>query len=138
MSPADVVRRLYAGYNEHDAQAVGHLYHVDGVHCDVANGQRKDGQAAIMAGLKKFFGWFPDVHWATELVSGEKNGVIAVTYRMTATLQSSMGPVQPRGQSIALRGAHVLCVRDGLISSSEDYWDASTFHKQLNTPKGDR
>jgi steroid delta-isomerase-like uncharacterized protein len=136
MSPDNVVRRLYAAYNEHDVQAVGHLYHVDGVHCDVANGQRKDGRTAIMAGLNKFFVWFPDVHWAVELVSGENNGVIAATYRMAATLQSSMGPVQPRGQSIVLRGAHVLHVRDGLISSSEDYWDAMTFQKQLNTPNG--
>jgi ketosteroid isomerase-like protein len=43
-----------------------------------------------------------------------------------------MGPVAPRGQKISLRGVHVLDLRDGLITRSEDYWDAASFQRQLN------
>lgn len=136
VSLSEVAEKLYTAYNGHDPEAVGRLYHVDGVHEDIAHGAPKYGRAAIVEGLLKFFGWFPDAHWDPQALSGENDGVIAVTYRLTATLQSEMGPVQPRGQSILLRGVHVLRVRNRLISSSEDYWDALTFQRQLKSPDG--
>jgi hypothetical protein len=55
-----------------------------------------------------------------------------VTYLLTASLQSQMGPVAPRDQKISLRGVHVLELCNGLIRRSEDYWDAASFQRQLN------
>jgi hypothetical protein len=95
-------------------------------------GHSKVGQTAIADGLQKFFGWFPDAHWAPNLQVGDSFGSVTITYLLTATLQAQMGRTIARGQRISLRGAHVLHVRGRLIHSSEDYWDAATFQKQLN------
>jgi len=123
---------LYGAYNLHDAVAVAELYHADGTHEDIAMGHSKVGQTAIADGLQKFFGWFPDAHWAPYLQVGGSFGSVTITYLLTATLQAQMGRTIARGQRISLRGAHVLHVRGRLIHSSEDYWDAATFQKQLN------
>lgn len=132
MKPLQLVETLYAAYNAHDAAAVGKLYHPDGEHEDIAHGKPKRGADAIIAGLKTFFGWFPDAHWERRSVIGGSDDLVAITYVLSATLQSQMGPVAPCGQRIQLKGAHVLLVRDGLIQRSEDYWDASTFQRQLS------
>lgn len=54
---------LYAAYNSHDLEKVASLYEIDGVHQDIAMGHQVVGGEAIAAGLKKFFGWFPDARW---------------------------------------------------------------------------
>lgn len=123
---------LYAAYNSHDLEKVASLYEIDGVHQDIAMGHQVVGGEAIAAGLKKFFGWFPDARWEPLRQMCDADGSIVVTYRLTGTLQVQMGPVIPTGQKISLRGAHVLFLRRGRILSSEDYWDGATFQKQLN------
>jgi hypothetical protein len=67
---------------------------------------------------------------------GNSDGRVAVTYLLTATLQAQMGPVPAYGQKISLRGVHVMHQQGGLIRGSEDYWDATTFQRQLNNIKG--
>ena len=123
---------LYDAYNRHDAAAVAKLYDADGTHEDIPMGHSKVGQTAIADGLQKFFGWFPDAHWAPYVRIADPFGSVTITYLLTATLQAKMGCTIARVQRISLRGAHVLHVRGRLIHSSEDYWDAATFQKQLN------
>jgi len=123
---------LYDAYNRHDAAAIAGLYDADGTHEDMAMGRSKVGQAAIVDGLQKFFGWFPDAHWAPREQIADPFGSVTITYLLTATLQAQMGRTIARGQRISLRGFHVLHVRGRLIHRSEDYWDAATFQKQLN------
>ena len=55
---------LYDAYNRHDAAAVAKLCDADGTHEDIAMGHSRVGQTTIADGLEKFFGWFPDAHWA--------------------------------------------------------------------------
>lgn len=123
---------LYGAYNRHDAAAVAGLYDANGTHEDMAMGHPKVGQAAIVDGLQKFFGWFPDAHWTPQEQLEDPFGSVTITYLLAATLQAQMGRTIARGQRISLRGFHVLHVRGRLIHRSEDYWDAATFQKQLN------
>ena len=123
--------RLYAAYNRHDLASVAELYAQDATHEDVAHGRPKYGVNAIIEGLQRFLGWFPDAHWQPDIAIVDHNGLTAVPYLMTASLQSQMGPIGPKGQKISLRGIHVLHLNDGLIQRSEDYWDSATFQKQL-------
>lgn len=123
---------LYDAYNSHDVEMVAALYDRDGAHQDIAMGHQVVGVKAIAAGLKKFFGWFPDAKWEPVRQLSDSDVSTVVTYRMTGTLQAQMGPVTPTGQKISLRGAHVLFLQRGRILSSEDYWNAATFQKQLN------
>lgn len=124
--------RLYDAYNRHDPASVAQLYAADGTHEDIARCRPTTGPDEIAAGLGKFFGWFPDAVWEPRSEILDADGREAVTYLLTATLQTQMGPVVPRGQKISLRGVLVLEWRNGLISRSEDYWDAASFQRQLN------
>lgn len=123
---------LYGAYNCHDTKAVAALYDVNATHQDIAMGHSKSGADAIAAGLEKFLVWFPDARWEPRLQISDPSGSLTVTYFLTATLGTQMGKIIARGQRISLRGAHVLQVHEGLIHSSEDYWDAATFQRQLN------
>jgi steroid delta-isomerase-like uncharacterized protein len=125
--------RLYDAYNRHDPAAVAQLYAVDGTHEDIAQGRPKSGPEAIADGLRKFFGWFPDAHWEPHFQIADPSGPVAVTYLLTGALRAQMGPVAACGQKISLRGVHVLHLHGGLIRRSEDYWDATTFQRQLNS-----
>ncbi|VIO66597.1 hypothetical protein CI1B_17190 [Bradyrhizobium ivorense] len=126
---------LYRAYNDHDPAAVARLYASDATHEDVAQGKPKRGPAEIANGLSKFFSWFPDAHWAAQAQITDPSGSVAITYLMTATLRGQMGPILPRGQRVSLQGVHVLHTGEGVILSSRDYWDATTFQRQLNTPQ---
>jgi steroid delta-isomerase-like uncharacterized protein len=128
----ELPRRLYAAYNDHDPSAVAHLYAPHATHEDVAHGRPRSGPEAIAAGLRLFFGWFPDAHWQPAFQIGDGPDRVAIPYRLTASLQAQMGPIAPRGQAISLRGVQVLEIEDGRIGRSVDYWDAATFQRQLN------
>jgi aromatic ring hydroxylase len=108
---------LYGAYNRHDAAAVAELYDANGTHEDIALGHSKVGQTAIADGLQKFFGWFPDAHWAPHVQIADPFGSVTITYLLSATLQAQMGRTIARGQRISLRGAHVLHVRGGSFTA---------------------
>lgn len=121
---------LYAAYNAHSIGDVRRLYADDAVHDDVPIGHPRHGAEEISEGLGRFFEWFPDANWqVSDLIVGD--AVVASTYVLTASLQSEFHGIPARGQTIRLRGVHVLHLRDGLIERSEDYWDAKTFEKQI-------
>jgi steroid delta-isomerase-like uncharacterized protein len=128
----ELPRRLYAAYNDHDPSAVARLYAPDATHEDVAHGRPRSGPDAIAAGLRVFFGWFPDAFWQPALQIDDGRGRLAITYRLTASLKAQMGAIAPRGQTISLRGVQVLEIENGRIGRSVDYWDAATFQRQLN------
>jgi steroid delta-isomerase-like uncharacterized protein len=132
MKIAGIAGKLYDAYNRHDPAGAAKLYAANATHEDIAQGRPKTGPDDIAAGLGKFFGWFPDAHWEPQSAIVGADGREASTYLLTATLQAPMGPVAARGQKIALRGVHFLELRDGLITRSEDYWDAASFQRQLN------
>ena len=132
MNLKGIAGALYDAYNRRDFGTVASLYEIDGAHQDIAMGHQVVGGEAIATGLKKFFAWFPDANWEPLRQMCDADGSTVVTYRLTGTLQAQMGPVIPTGQKISLRGVHVLFLRQDRIVSSEDYWDAATFQKQLN------
>ncbi|GAA3811607.1 ester cyclase [Streptomyces chiangmaiensis] len=125
--------RLYEAYNHHDPLAVARLYDAGATHEEIAQGSSRQGPEAIADGLRRFFQWFPDAHWQPQTQITDPNGPVAITYLLTATLQAPMGPLAARGQRLSLRGVHVLHLGGELIRGSADYWDAATFHRQMNT-----
>jgi predicted ester cyclase len=126
--------RLYEAYNHHDPLAAARLYDTGARHEEIAQGGSRQGPEAIADGLRHFFHWFPDAHWEPQTHITDPGGPVAIAYLLTATLQAPMGPLVARGQRLSLRGAHVLHLRGDLIRGSEDYWDAATFHRQMNHP----
>lgn len=125
-----LVDRLYEAYNAQDAAAAAELYAPDGRHVEIATGGERTGPDAIREGLEGFLRSFPDAHWAPQerIVAGS---AAAVTYVLTGTLQAKLGPFEPAGQRLELRGVHLVRERDGAIAACEDYWDAGSFGRQM-------
>lgn len=122
---------LYEAYNRHLSDTAAALYAADGRHEEVAQGQTRESREAIAEGLRRFFEAFPDARWEErEVVDGDK--IVAVTYVLTGTLRSALGPISAREQRLELQGVHVLWSSDGLLERTADYWDMSTFLRQMN------
>ena len=128
---------LYGAYNEHRPAEAAALYRPDGRHVEIAQGNERSGREAIREGLERFFEAFPDARWETRerIVAGN---LAAVTYLLTGSLQGRLGPFEPSGQRLELRGVHVFRTVDGLIEVCEDYWDSGTFGRQMREEGGER
>ena len=127
-----LVSAFYAAHNAGDVEAAAALYAPAGRHLEVATGRRGEGPVQIGAGLAGFLRAFPDARWE-EQVRVVADGCAAVTYLLTGTLQEGLGPFEPAGQNLELRGVHVLEIGPAGIVSCEDYWDAATFGRQMGS-----
>ncbi|RJF69935.1 nuclear transport factor 2 family protein [Rhodopseudomonas palustris] len=121
----DIARQLYAAYDDHDAEAIERLYHADATHDEIAQQRSKRGAGEIAAGMQKLFGWLPDVRWQIGSIVAGQEGTVAVAYEMRATAPG-------KGSSVSLRGVQLITIDAGRIRHSEDYWDATTFQRQIS------
>lgn len=122
-----VTDELYAAYNRHDAVAVADLYQPDATHHERAQGKEVHGAEAIADGLRRLFAYLPDARWQPRTQIRDPDGAVAITYLLTAL-----------GRQVRLHGVHVLHLEGDRIRRSEDYWDAATFHRQINhAPEGE-
>ncbi|MEA2292136.1 MAG: hypothetical protein QOF17_1156 [Solirubrobacteraceae bacterium] len=128
--PAATIEAFYAAYNRADADAAAALYAPDGRHVETAQGRVATGREEVAAGLRHFLESFPDARWAPErtIVDGDH---AAVPYVLTGTLRKRLGPFEPAGQALELRGVHLFTLGGGSIRATEDVWDSGTFARQM-------
>lgn len=127
---AEVVTAFYAAYAGRDARAAAALYADGGTHEEIATGKSSAGRSEIEQGLASFLGAFPDAEWETGEPFLREDGA-AIPYTLRGTLAGRLGPFEGAGQRLELRGVHILEIRNGQITSSADYWDGSTFARQM-------
>lgn len=135
MSAGELLDEFYSAYNSGDAARAAALYGSHGAHVEIAQGAERRGPD-IEEGLRRFIDSFPDARWEprSRCLSGER---AAVAYTLTGTLSGSrLGPFEPRGQKLSLRGVHMFELASGRIQRSEDYWDAASFGRQMRNPAG--
>lgn len=130
LTEAEILESLFQAYDAHDLERVGALYAADATHVDIAAGRPKQGRAGIVAGLASFFTGFPDARWAVS-ASATSGGRAFGQYVLSGTLQTDLWSFDAGGQRLELGGVLVLHCTNGLISRSEDYWDAGTFRRQM-------
>jgi steroid delta-isomerase-like uncharacterized protein len=128
--PQAILEAFYDAYNRGEPDSAVALYAPDATHSDVAQGRSASGRDAIASGLRHFLESFPDARWETErrIIDGAD---AAVAYRLTGTLQAQLGPFEPNGQKLDLRGVHVFRFGADGIVATEDYWDSGTFGRQM-------
>lgn len=124
------VTALYAAYDARDPEAAAAAYAAGGQHREIATGSERTGFDAIRDGFAGFLSAFPDARWERRaVIIGD--GEAAVTYTLTGTLQGHLGPFEPNGQRLELRGVHVIHAPGGRIELCEDYWDTGSFERQM-------
>ena len=126
----ELIDAFYAAYDARDPAAAAALYAEDGEHREVAQGSVRSGRAQIASGLERFLEAFPDARWRVRSSLVEPRRA-AVAYELTGTLNAQLGPFEPRGQRLELRGVHLFELGDGLVRVSEDYWDSGSFARQM-------
>ena len=126
----NLVSALYAAYNAADADVAAGLYAPAGRHLEMATGSQRAGRIEVRDGLAVFLAAFADARWE-ERVRVVAEGRAAVSYLLTGTLHTRLGPFEPDGQRLELPGIHLLQFSAEGIVRCEDYWDAATFGRQM-------
>jgi steroid delta-isomerase-like uncharacterized protein len=126
----DVVNRFWAAYNAHDVDTAVALYTPDATHHEVAQNKRTQGADEIGSGLARFLESFPDARWEERqrIVSGDGG---AIAYRLTGHLAAPLGPFRTPGRALDLEGTLLIEAGGGRITATADYWDATTFGRQM-------
>jgi steroid delta-isomerase-like uncharacterized protein len=130
LTETEILEALFQAYDAHDLERVASLYAADAIHVDIAAGRPKQGRDRIARGLASFFSGFPDARWAAS-ATATGGGRAFGQYVVTGTLQRDLWSFNAFGQQLQLGGVLVLHCVNGLITRSEDYWDAGTFRRQM-------
>ena len=121
---------FYAAYNGHDSAAAASLYGPDGKHLEVAQDRVVEGSAALQETLEHFFKCFPDANWTPHTLVAESDRA-AVAYVLTGTLEAPLGPFEPNGLQLCIKGVHLFHTSPLEILETADYWDSGTFARQM-------
>ena len=129
-----LVSELYAAWSLHRPEAIEAIFTDDAVYEDVAAGQRHNGKKAIKEFLCATFAWAPD--FRVNMLSLTIGNDSAATEWISEGIQTGpIGDLPASGNGFRLRGASILTFRDGKIANVTDYYDMTTFKRQLGEPE---
>ena len=129
-----LVSELYAAWSLHRPEAIDAIFTDDAVYEDVAAGQRHNGKKAIKEFLCATFAWAPD--FRVNMLSLTIGNDSAATEWISEGIQTGpIGDLPASGNGFRLRGASILTFRDGKIANVTDYYDMTTFKRQLGEPE---
>jgi steroid delta-isomerase-like uncharacterized protein len=125
-----LVSELYAAWSLHRPEAIDAIFTDDAVYEDVAAGQRHNGKKTIKEFLSATFAWAPD--FRVNMLSLTIGNDSAATEWISEGIQTGpIGDLPASGNGFRLRGASILTFRDGKIANVTDYYDMTTFKRQL-------
>jgi len=125
-----LVSELYAAWSLHRPEAIDTIFTDDAVYEDVAAGQRHNGKKAIKEFLCATFAWAPD--FRVNMLSLTIGNDSAATEWISEGIQTGpIGDLPASGNGFRLRGASILTFREGKIANVTDYYDMTTFKRQL-------
>ena len=128
-----LVSELYAAWSLHRPEAIDAIFTDDAVYEDVAAGQRHNGKKAIKEFFCATFAWAPD--FRVNMLSLTIGNDSAATEWISEGIQTGpIGDLPASGNGFRLRGASILTFRDGKIANVTDYYDMTTFKRQLGEP----
>jgi len=121
-----IVDKFVAAWNSHSPDKMLPVFTDDVVYEDVAFGEVSHGQAELRKFAVEEFEGVPDLE--LKLVRASiNNGHGTIEWTFTGTDKG----VYKTGKKFTVRGVSVVDVRDGKISRSLDFYDASTIMRQV-------
>jgi ketosteroid isomerase-like protein len=107
-----LIERLFAAFNRHDAEGVGACMTEDVVFDAAVGtevyGTRTTGRSAVAAGFAKTFKDLPDVRWDDVTSYPGAGDFVTTTWVMRAT--------RPDGLRLEVEGVDLFTLRDGLVA----------------------
>ena len=106
------------------------LFTEDCVYEDVTFGVLNHGKGELRAFAEGIFAAFPDfrIELKSQFVAGERG---AMEWVMAATHEGDMQGMPATHKKFSVRGATVVDLDGTKIRRNSDYWDLSTFLKQI-------
>jgi steroid delta-isomerase-like uncharacterized protein len=132
---SDLMRRWYAAWNGHDADAISALMTDDVVYEDPgATEPLTHDRGPVVEWARTAFRAVPDMHlelleeWASPV-----DAVIATYFRFTATLTGPLDPpgIAPTNQRLDFYGMDRNEIRDGRIARHQIFWDIAERYRIL-------
>lgn len=129
----DIVKAYVAAWNAHDIDKAGSYFADDVTYYDASVGVPVEGKAdATTKVVASFINAAPDCKWemvGEPIVDGD---MVAFQWKFTGTNTAAWGDgTAAANKSFTFVGASVFSVKDGLIKTQSDYYDALGFYKQL-------
>ena len=128
---AQLVERHWKAWNDQDLVGILACFADDGVMEDAALEASFDGKEGIRAMALRVFAAIPDLEWKPQRVCvGEST--IAVEWTMTGTHHGDLPLIGPgTGKPFSVDGMTIEEIRNGLIQRHRDYWNVSTYQRQV-------
>jgi len=118
------------GWSTHDIDKVASVFTDDCIYEDVTLGVVNRGKEELKAFGSGFFAGVPDLK--VELKSRFTIGDwAAAEWSMSGTHKGDLPGMPATGKTFSLRGASVFQLRGEKVVRCSDYWDMTTFMKQL-------
>ncbi len=129
----DVVQSYLAAWNAHSVDNAAGYFADDVVYYDASVGTPVEGKADATTGVvASFINAVPDLKW--EMVGDPiaEGDMVAFQWRFSGTNTGAWGDgTEAANKPFSFVGASVFSVKDGLIKTQSDYYDALGFYKQL-------
>ena len=126
-----MLREYFASWNAHDVEKIASFVTDDIVCYNGARDQTFHGKDEFKGWPKGSFDAIPDFKLDITSLIGSGD-MLACEWIFTGTLSGSLGPgVPPTGKSFSVRGSTIAQTKDGKIQREADYWDITTFLRQV-------
>ena len=122
LSPQDIVAKLIAAWNDHDARKVAALYAEDYEGADIGRKAPEHGRRAIIRAVLYDLMGFPDLRLDLLDTITEANRIVFV-WRLNGTHQGRVMNIPPTGRKMNLLGTSILTITNGKISHCLRVWD---------------
>ncbi len=124
------VEQWAEGWSTHDMDRVASVFTDDCIYEDVTLGVVNRGKEELKAFGSGFIAGVPD--FKVELKSRFATGDwAAAEWSMSGTHKGDLPGMPATGKTFSLRGASVFQLRGEKVARCSDYWDMTTFMKQL-------
>jgi steroid delta-isomerase-like uncharacterized protein len=121
-TPQDIVAKLIAAWNDHDARKVASLYAENYEGADIGRKAPEHGRRAIIRAVLYDLMGFPDLRLDLLDTITEGNRIVFV-WRLNGTHLGRVMNIPPTGRKMNLLGTSILTITNGKISHCLRVWD---------------
>ena len=121
-TPQDIVAKLIAAWNDHDARKVASLYAENYEGADIGRKAPEHGRRAIIRAVLYDLMGFPDLRLDLLDTITEDNRIVFV-WRLNGTHLGRVMNIPPTGRKMNLLGTSILTITNGKISHCLRVWD---------------
>jgi steroid delta-isomerase-like uncharacterized protein len=119
-----VVKNLFAAWNNHDLEGVAACYAPEYQGVNVAEASPQRGPAGVRRSMSLYLSAFPDLQF-DEIETVCQDGRVAVNWGFRGTHLGTVLNIPPTGRQVQVCGACFFTLADGKIKRAMIVWDVA-------------